>query len=187
MDVERLDGSDVLRIPAPTYRDDRGHLSVVWDSSECRRLGIPASFVLTKYSCSRRGVVRGLHFQRPPLAQGKLVCVPQGRVFLAAVDIRKGSPHFGRPATCTLSGQKPELLWIPEGFVLGSMALTNATIFYHLTKPHSPHLEAGIHWDDPLAAIPWPRVKAVMLSARDSALPPLSALPIEFTYAEQQQ
>lgn len=180
MHATQLDESDVLLIHGKRYSDVRGHLTVIRDSEavELRQ----TAFVLTKYSYSHSGVLRGLHYQAPPMSQGKLVSILRGTVFLAAVDIRRGSPWFGRPSTIVLSEEEPTSLWIPEGYALGSLSMADSIILYHLTKEHSPECEGGIKWNDPTIDIHWPNVNGITVSKRDRQLPSLSEVDSGFRY-----
>jgi len=133
----------------------------------------PRRFVQDNHSCSQRGVLRGLHFQRPPHAQGKLVRVVRGRVWDVAVDIRRSSPHFGRWFGLELSADKPQQLWIPEGFAHGFVALEDDTHFlYKTTDVYARDCEGSIRWDDPTLAIAWPDTGGPpRLAAKDAAAP----------------
>ncbi|MCA1726441.1 MAG: dTDP-4-dehydrorhamnose 3,5-epimerase, partial [Actinobacteria bacterium] len=125
---------------------------------------------------SRRGVLRGLHFQRDPGAQAKLVAVPRGRMFDVAVDIRPGSPTFGRWVGQELDGESGRMLFVPEGFAHGYAVLSDeADVLYRATAEYAPELEGGIRWDDPDLGIEWP-VADPVVSARDRALPLLRDL-----------
>jgi len=142
--------------------------------------GIPYDFVQVNLSYSRRGVVRGLHYQLRPAEQGKLVYVISGRVFDVAVDIRKGSPWFGRYVAATL--EPGYALWIPPGFAHGFQALEDAYFLYLATKEYNPQCERCIRWDDPEIGIPWPIRDNVILSEKDKKCPPLREAETNFVY-----
>ena len=122
------------------------------------------------------GTLRGLHLQRPPQAETKLVRVTAGAIWDVIVDVRAGSPTFGRWEAVALSAANRSQLYIPAGFAHGFQSLTDgAEVLYHISVPYRPELQAGVRWDDPDLAIPWPDPAAAILSDRDRALPPLSA------------
>lgn len=130
--------------------------------------GLKSHFVQDNHSKSSRGVLRGLHYQKPPMEQGKLVRVIQGEVFDVAVDIRKSSPNFGQWVGVHLSAENKRQLWIPEGFAHGFLTLSDTAEFlYKTTNYYSPQHEEAIAWNDPDLNIQWPQVDAVILSAKD--------------------
>jgi dTDP-4-dehydrorhamnose 3,5-epimerase len=182
MRTTRLEDSDILLVQGERHSDERGHLTVIWDHSIRELQSI--NFVMTKYSSSHSGVLRGLHYQLPPMGQGKLVCILQGRVFFAAVDIRTDSPKFGKAVTTVLSTEEPKSIWVPEGYALGSLSLKDSLILYHLTKHHSPDREAGVRWDDPALEIPWPSLGALSISERDQTLPRLGQVEAGFIFSK---
>ncbi len=139
-------------------------------------MGIDAAFVQDNVSISRHGVLRGLHFQHPR-AQAKLVQAVRGEVFDVAVDVRVGSPTFGRAAWTTLSETNHRQLFIPSGFAHGFVVTSDeAIVSYKCSEYYSPGAEHAIRWNDPALAIPWP-VAAPILSPKDAAAPLLSAIP----------
>ena len=130
--------------------------------------GLKSHFVQDNHSKSSRGVLRGLHYQKPPMEQGKLVRVTQGEVFDVAVDIRKSSPTFGQWVGVHLSAENKRQLWIPEGFAHGFLTLSDTAEFsYKTTNYYSPEHEEAIAWNDPDLNIQWPQVGAIILSAKD--------------------
>ena len=130
--------------------------------------GLKPHFVQDNHSKSSRGVLRGLHYQKPPMEQGKLVRVIQGEVFDVAVDIRKSSPTFGQWVGVHLSAENKRQLWIPEGFAHGFLTLSDTAEFlYKTTNYYSPQHEEAVAWNDPDLNIQWPQVGAVILSAKD--------------------
>ncbi len=139
---------------------------------------IPSRFVQDNLSYSRRGVLRGLHYQwgHP---QGKLITVVEGEIFDVAVDIRQGSPTFGHWVGVTLSARDYQQLYIPEGFAHGFCVTgDHATVCYKCTELYSPEEDRGIHWNDPTLAISWP-VTDPILSSKDQALPTLADVPAD--------
>ena len=164
--------------------DDRGYFSEVFRQSLFDAAIGPEAFVQENESLSMRaGTVRGLHFQSAPFAQGKLVRCLTGAIFDVAVDLRHGSPDFGRWVGVTLSADEGNQLWIPEGFAHGFCTLMPETrVCYKVTAPYSPEHDKGVAWDDPDIGIEWPGVAdAQTLSGKDRAQPKLADLAHHFT------
>lgn len=137
-------------------------------------LPVPAPFVQDNHSCSALGVLRGLHYQLAPHAQGKLVSVVAGAVFDVAVDIRPGSPHFGRWTGAVLSAANRHSLWVPPGFAHGFLALQHQSeVIYKVTDYYAPLHDRSLRWDDPAIGIAWPAVPQA-LSGRDAQAPGLA-------------
>lgn len=151
--------------------DARGTFSENYKMSEFRKAGIKDVFVQENRSVSRKGVVRGLHFQRAPHAQAKLVRCCRGRIFEAAVDLRPGSKTYGKSFTIRLSAANGLMLYVPAGFAHGFCALTDrAEVMYKCSKEYAPAYDAGVRWNDPRLKIKWP-VKRPKLSPKDRKLP----------------
>jgi dTDP-4-dehydrorhamnose 3,5-epimerase len=159
------------------FRDDRGSLCETWLAE--RYLSVTAlPFVQDNVSASRRGVVRGLHFQHPH-PQGKLVTAVAGAAYDVVVDVRRGSPTFGRWLAEELSQANGRQLWIPPGFAHGFQALADGTIVsYKCTDVWHPECEQAVLWSDPAFGIPWP-VADAFVASRDAAAPPLAGIPAE--------
>lgn len=137
-------------------------------------LEAPNSFVQDNHSCSGRGVLRGLHFQRAPHGQGKLVRVTQGAAYDVAVDLRKDSSTFGQWYGIELSALNKKMMWIPEGFAHGFLALENDTNFhYKTTSYYSKSSEGAVLWNDPDLAITWPDIAPLIISDKDQQAPRL--------------
>ena len=168
-----IDG--LLVIEPKVFADERGFFMESFKASDFAAFGIAHDFVQDNHSKSRKGVIRGLHFQRAPYAQGKLVRVTRGRAWDVAVDLRKGSPTFGIWCAVELSADNHLLFWIPEGFAHGFLALEEETeLLYKCTAEYHQASDAGICWNDPDIAIEWPDSGAApILSAKDAALPRL--------------
>jgi dTDP-4-dehydrorhamnose 3,5-epimerase len=163
----------------------RGFFSEVWNARDFSSAGISAAFVQDNHVRSPvRGTLRGLHFQMPPVAQGKLVRVTPGAIFDVAVDIRRGSPTFGRHADAVLSADNWHQLWVPVGFAHGYCTLDDDTeVQYKVTDYYSPSHERGISWDDPELMIAWPfYVSTATLAERDRKWPRLAEQPDLFEY-----
>ncbi len=173
---------DVWRIALHPHRDDRGLFVERWRADQAADLGLPP-FVQLNHSRSGRGTLRGLHFQAPPHAQGKLVGVVRGSVFDVVVDLRRGSPTFGRWAGATLDDETHDLLWVPRGFAHGFLVLSEvADVLYQVDAGYAPQAEGGVAWDDPALAIQWPlaRGEAPVLSPKDETWPRLAELRSPF-------
>ncbi len=177
MNVERLEIADVILIVPRRFGDARGHFSETYNFRRLAEIGIDRSFVQDNQSLSRtKGTLRGLHCQVAPNAQGKLVRVVRGAVWDVAVDIRNGSPSYGRWVAATLTEADGEQLWIPAGFLHGFLTLVPDTeIFYKVTVEYSPRDERGIIWNDATLNIPWPVEGGPVLSERDKLLPNFAA------------
>jgi dTDP-4-dehydrorhamnose 3,5-epimerase len=159
----------VVLIEPQVHTDDRGYFLEAYKQSAFDRLGV--RFVQENQSLSRRGVLRGLHFQRDPKAQGKLVRVACGEIFDVAVDLRRGSPTFAKHVAVVLSGANFRMLYIPPGFAHGFFAQSEeAVVIYLTTEEFEPSLDAGILWSDPALAIPWPS-RSPIVSKKDAGLP----------------
>jgi len=178
-----------LQIPGPVvivtrkFSDARGFLSETYSDDEFCANVAPVRFVQENHSYSEHaGTIRGIHFQVPPHAQGKLVRVVRGAIFDVAVDLRVGSPNFGRYTVVELSAASWDQLWIPEGFGHGLCTLEPHTeVIYKMTNPYRPDGERGIAWDDPDLAIAWPLGKHTpSLSDRDRQHPRLAKSPVYF-------
>lgn len=181
MKVERLAIPDVLLIEPARLGDARGFFSEVWSQRSLARHGLDVDFVQDNHSLSREaGVVRGLHFQRPPAAQGKLVRVVRGAILDVAVDIREGSATYGQHVSAVLSAENWRQLWVPRGFAHGFATLEPDTeVLYKVDAYYDREADAGILWNDPALGIDWPVTEAV-LSDKDRAAPRLAGIAPPF-------
>jgi dTDP-4-dehydrorhamnose 3,5-epimerase len=171
---------DVILIEARAFGDDRGFFVETYRQSEFVANGIADHFVQDNYSFSLRGVLRGLHYQKHPQAQAKLVRAVQGEVFDVAVDIRAGSLTYGEWVGETLSAENGHMLYVPPGFAHGFCVLSSeAGLAYKVTAEYAPALERGIRWNDPQIGIRWP-IQDPLLSERDEALPLLNEADHDF-------
>lgn len=177
MKVTQTPIADVLLLEPKVFGDSRGFFlesfnQKVFDEA----VGAPVKFVQDNHSRSAKGVLRGLHYQLAPHAQGKLVRVTAGAVYDVAVDIRRDSPTFGRWFGVELNAENHRQLWIPAGLAHGFLVLSDSADFmYKTTDYYAPQVERAVKWDDPELAIPWPDVGvAPMLSAKDAAAPTLA-------------
>lgn len=166
---------EVKCIEPRVFADDRGWLFETWSAERYAAAGIDTTFVQSNHSHSKQGVVRGLHYQLGA-GQAKLVWVPRGRILDVAVDIRPGSPTFGRAVVVELSAHNRRQLFIPTGFAHGFLALEESDVLYMMSDRYQPALERGIAWRDPSLGLPWPEAGGVM-SPRDAVLPLLASVP----------
>jgi dTDP-4-dehydrorhamnose 3,5-epimerase len=167
------------------HLDDRGWFSETFHEQRLRDIGMTCRFVQDNVSSSRRaGTLRGLHFQVPPAAQAKLVGVLQGRILDVAVDVRLGSPTYGKHVATEMSAESGRQLYIPVGFAHGFLTLENdVEVMYKVTDYYAPGHDGGIRWDDPEIAIPWPCKHADMtISDKDRRLPLLKDFSSPFVY-----
>jgi len=167
------------------FADARGFLSETYSRQRLAEAGVGDALIQENHSCSAAsGTVRGLHFQAPPFAQTKLVRVLRGAAIDVAVDIRKGSPTYGRHVAVMLSRDNWAQLYVPAGFAHGFCTLEPDTeVLYKLDAPYAPHAEAGLYWADPDLGIDWPVAAAdAVLSDKDRVLPRLKDFDSPFTY-----
>lgn len=179
-----LDG--VLLIEPQYFKDSRGFFVESYNKNDFSHAGITDEFVQDNHSKSQKGVLRGLHYQYPH-AQGKLVRVLKGSIYDVAVDIRVGSPTFGKHFAVILSEELPAMLFVPTGFAHGFLVLQdNTEVMYKVTDFYYPVGDAGLHWNDPTLSIPWPLdvigVKSPILSEKDTVHPTLAELKSPFLY-----
>ena len=185
MQVVATEIPEVMEIRPVRHRDARGFFSEIFRDDVLRAHGIDPAFVQENHSLSvDRGVVRGLHFQIPPMAQAKLVRAGAGSILDVAVDIRRGSPSYGRHVAVVLSAAEGNQLYVPEGFAHGFCTLEpNSEVIYKVNRYYSREHDCGLAWDDPAIGIAWPvRVADAVLSDKDRRQPVLAELPAYFRY-----
>lgn len=183
---QRLDIPDVVLLTPKRYGDHRGWFSETFKQSSFRENVADVLFVQDNQSYSKAlGTVRGLHYQTPPFAQGKLVRCLVGAIFDVAVDIRVGSPYFGQWVGATLTAERGEQLWVPAGFAHGFCTLTDdVEIFYKVTNYYSQPNDAGITFNDSALGVKWPiDLKDAILSDKDQTLPKLGDIKSPFVYS----
>lgn len=178
----RLEIPDVILVEYVQLNDPRGFFAELYKRSDFLANGIPHSFTQVNLSFSRKGVVRGLHYQLKPMEQGKLVYVISGKVFDVVVDIRRGSPWYGRYVSVVL--EPGYALWVPPGFAHGFQALEDTYFLYLVTKEYSPQHERCIYWNDQELGISWPIRENVIVSERDSKCPLFGNAETNFEYPE---
>jgi len=172
-DFQHMRIPDVLLIEPQRFEDERGFFAEIYKLSAFSAGGVSATFVQDNHSHSVEGVLRGLHYQKDPKAQGKLVSAIQGRIFDVGVDIRRGSPTYGQWVGAILSHDSGRMLYIPPGFAHGFCVLSSeADVIYKVTTEYAPELDRGIVWDDPRIGIEWP-ISDPILSSKDAGLPSL--------------
>jgi dTDP-4-dehydrorhamnose 3,5-epimerase len=179
---KKLDIQDVILVEAKAFPDERGFFLESFKESIFASNGINTRFVQDNFSHSIKGVLRGLHYQKNPKAQAKLVIALRGEIFDVAVDIRKGSPTYGKWVGEILSENNHKLLYIPEGFAHGFCVLSEeADVLYKVNQEYSPEDEMGIMWNDSEINIKWPIDKPI-LHEKDSNLPSLKNADNDFIY-----
>lgn len=175
---------DVILIKPKRFGDHRGFFAETYSRRTYSSLGVDIEFVQDNHSLSAVvGTVRGLHFQVPPHAQAKLVRCGRGAIFDVAVDIRVGSPTYGKWAGFTLSAENGEQLYVPAGFAHGFATLeTDSEIIYKCSDYYAPETEGALHWDDPAIGIDWPIIGEAILSQKDAKAPLLADLCSPFAF-----
>ena len=187
MQVETTEIADVKILHPRKFGDERGFFSEVWNAQTFREAGIDVEFMQDNHAYNvEAGVVRGLHYQLEPKAQGKLVRVTRGAVLDVAVDIRVGSPTFGKHVAIELSADNWAQLWLPPGFAHGYCTLVPDTeLLYKVTDLYSPENDCGIFWNDPALDIQWPvSPEKAILSEKDKTLPLLKDQTRLFEFRE---
>ena len=175
--------AEVVIIEPRFFPDQRGFFMETYKHSEFTAHGIDEIFVQVNHSRSSKGILRGLHYQKHPKAQGKLVHALAGEIYDVAIDIRQGAPTFGKWVALTLSSENKKMLYVPPGFAHGFCVVSDdAEITYMTTAEYAPECEAGIRWDDPDLAIGWP-ITTPELSSRDLGWPRLKDADNNFRYS----
>jgi dTDP-4-dehydrorhamnose 3,5-epimerase len=183
MDIREFEIPDVKLLMPKRFSDHRGYFSETWSDRRFRHQIVDVTFVQDNQSFSAKlGTVRGLHFQKPPHSQGKLVYVVRGSIFEVAVDIRKGSPTYRRHVAVRMDAAEGAQLWVPPGFLHGFCTLEDETVvLYKVTSYYSPDHDAGVIWNDLDLGIHWPfDTGSVVLSDKDRSLPRLRDQPDYF-------
>lgn len=181
MEIIKTAIEGVLIIKPDVFKDERGYFFESYNKERFAKAGLDMNFVQDNESKSSKGVLRGLHFQRPPFAQGKLVRVIKGSVMDVAVDLRKDSPTYGQWVSHILSEENKEMFWIPEGFAHGFLTLEDETIFsYKCTNVYNKESEGSIIWNDPDINIDW-NIEKPILSEKDKVSPSFNDFITPFT------
>ena len=177
MEFIKTEIPEVVIVKPKVFKDDRGFFMETYKKSEFELAGISANFIQDNHSKSTKNVLRGLHFQKEPFGQGKIVRCINGKIFDVAVDIRKNSPTFKKWIGVELTEENKLMLWIPRGFAHGFLTLSDeAEIIYKVSdNEYSPKSDAGIVWNDPEIGIKWPINGEPILSEKDRNAPMLTA------------
>jgi dTDP-4-dehydrorhamnose 3,5-epimerase len=178
MEIKPTSIEGLIEIIPKVYPDTRGWFFEFYKDISFKEINPSIQFVQENISFSKKGVIRGLHFQLAPFAQAKLVTVIKGKVLDVVVDLRKGSSTFGSTFTLVLDSEKNNMLYVPEGFAHGISALEDSYFFYKCSSSYSPKHEAGIIWNDPKLNIDW-QIDNPIISQKDQALPSLDELLIK--------
>lgn len=179
---KRLSIPEIILIEPKIFHDERGCFIEVYKYSDFAQFGIEESFVQDNHTKSKKNVLRGLHYQKNPRAQGKLVRCLRGKIFDVAVDIREGSSTFGQWIGMELSEENNRMLYIPPAFAHGFVVLSDtADVIYKCTKEYSPENDRGIIWNDPDISIKWP-VENPVISEKDRKLPLLKDADKNFVF-----
>jgi dTDP-4-dehydrorhamnose 3,5-epimerase len=182
-----LDLPEVVLIEPKVFLDERGFFLETYKHSEFVSNGIRELFVQENHSYSLRGTLRGLHYQKNPKAQSKIVRVVLGAIFDVVVDIRKGSPRYGHWIRVNLSAENQKMLYIPAGFAHGACVMSEqAALLYMVSSEYAPECEAGVIWNDPALGIQWPEHEPI-LSSRDQMWPVLANADNNFVYEDRQR
>lgn len=176
-EFRELEIKGTFKIIPKVFGDERGYFTETYKRSDFESVGIRADFRQDNQSSSKKGVLRGLHFQREPHAQGKLVRVVKGKIFDVGVDLRANSKTYSKYVSAVLSGENMEMLWIPEGFAHGFLALEDSVVLYKATGEYNKESEGGVIWNDPTIAVKWPE-NPKEISEKDKIWPILENLKI---------
>ena len=183
-EFEKLDIPGLVLIRPQAFADERGFFMETYRLSDFAAAGIADRFVQSNVSYSKRGVLRGLHYQKQPKAQAKLVHVVAGEIYDVVVDLREDSPSFGRWYATVLSAENGRMLYVPPWCAHGFCVLSEeARVAYSVTEEYSPELERGILWSDPALAISWP-VEAPIVSPKDQGLPLFAAADLDAAWPD---
>lgn len=170
MEIKELGIQGVFEITPKVFQDSRGFFFEAFNEGAFRSAGLPYQFVQDNQSYSAKGVLRGLHFQKAPFAQGKLVRVLSGSIIDVVVDLRKNSDSFGKHLLIPLDSDKRNMVYVPVGFAHGFITLTESMVMYKCTSGYNKDADGGIRWNDPALGIDWGRSNPV-LSEKDAELP----------------
>lgn len=181
MEIIKTKIEGLLILKPAVFRDERGYFFESFNEERFANLGLKTKFVQDNESKSQKGVLRGLHFQKPPFAQGKLVRVIKGAVLDVAVDLRKGSPTYGQWEAVEITEENKLMFWIPEGFAHGFLTLEEDTVFsYKCSNVYNKESEGGIHWNDQNLNIDW-NIENPIVSEKDKEAPDFKSFNTPFS------
>lgn len=179
---QKLEIPDVVLVKPRIFPDNRGFFLETYKRSEFQANGITTEFIQDNWSHSTQNVIRGMHYQKAPKTQAKLVVAIKGEILDVAIDLRKGSPTYAKWVAAKLSDKDGQMLYIPGGFAHGFCVLSNeADILYKTSAEYAPELEHGIRWDDPSISVRWP-VEKPIISRKDAELPLLKDAGVDFHF-----
>jgi dTDP-4-dehydrorhamnose 3,5-epimerase len=182
MVIKEVQIKGLIVVQPDVFYDARGYFFESYNKEKFQQIGIADEFVQDNQSLSAKGILRGLHFQNPPFAQGKLLSVIKGSVLDVAVDIRKASPTYGKYFSIILSGENKTMFWVPAGFAHGFLSLEDDTIFsYKCTQTYNKESEGCIRWNDPDINIDW-GVNQPLISGKDQNAPLFAELNSKFSF-----
>lgn len=170
----------LLVVEPEVFADERGYFMETYNADKFAALGLPTEFKQDNHSASVKGVLRGLHFQLPPKAMGKLVRCTRGKIWDVAVDLRKASATYKQSFGIELSAENKKMLWLPAGFAHGFYALEDCEVLYKCTETYDKAGDGNVAWNDPDLKVLWPVVGTPALSARDQSAPLLKDLNLPF-------
>ncbi len=182
---KKLEIPGLVLIRPDVLRDERGSFKEIYKYSDFFAAGVKKPFLQVNQSYSKKDILRGLHYQKKPFAQAKFIRVLRGKIFDVAVDIRQGSPFFGKSVSLVLDAESEEMLFVPEGFAHGFLTLSDETqVEYLCSDVYSPQNERGLCFNDPALKINWP-LKSPVLSEKDRSFPTLKDIDNNFIYEEK--
>ncbi len=184
---QKLDFPGVVLIEAETFNDNRGYFLETYKRDDFKEAGIDVNILQVDHSRSEKNVIRGMHYQKLPMAQAKIIDVINGEIFDVVVDLRNGSPSYGKWLGMHLGGKTRQMLFVPEGFAHGFCAISEtAEIVYYCTQVYAPEHQRGILWSDPQINISWP-VKNPIVSEKDINLSLFNKADHNFTYQNDEE
>ena len=175
MELIKTEFEGLVELVPKVFPDERGEFLEVYNSKTFSELGLNMNFVQDNMSFSKKGVVRGMHFQKKPFEQGKLVSVAKGKALDVVIDLRKSSPMFGKYKTFILDSEKRNIVYVPEGFAHGFLALEETILTYKCTSFYNKEADGGVYWNDPDIGIEW-GIENPIVSEKDQRLPSFRSL-----------
>ncbi len=180
MNIEKTPIEGLMIIEPQVFADERGFFFESYNADKFEALGVPGTFLQDNHSASKKGVLRGLHFQLPPKAMAKLVRCTRGRIWDVAVDLRQSSTTYKQWFGLELSAENKKMLYLPAGVAHGFYALEDCEVLYKCSHTYDPAGDGNVRFDDPAFNVPWPLEGLPLLSARDQAAPSFKDLSLPF-------